>query len=111
MGLFKPLVRWLFVLAGAVIGSYAGRVAAAAYRGEPVEPLLRLDRAALMRPDVVPGFLAVEFAGKVLGLGPLSAGVVAAAAAGAAAFLDGPFVARDKEADVRPAAGGGDVPE
>ncbi len=96
--LLKPILRWVFVMAGAVLGSYGGRIAAAAYRGEPVEPLLRLDRAALMRPDAVPGFLAVELVGKVLNLGPWSAGIVAAAAA-AAAFVEGPFVPRRPRPD------------
>src|SRR5215216_4267253 len=64
MGLFQPLIRWIFVLVGALAGSYGGRAAAAYYRGEPVEPLLKLDRAAVMRPDMVPGFVAVELVGK-----------------------------------------------
>ena len=108
MGIFSGLVRWLFVLCGAVLGSYGGRLAAAAYRGEPVEPLMRLDRAALMRPDVVPGFLAVEFIGKVLKLGPWSAGLVAATTAAAAAFAEGPLVSGRGGEDLRPAAETGD---
>ena len=107
MGIFGGPIRWVFVLIGAVLGSYGGRVAAAAYRGEPVEPLLRLDRAALMRPDVVPGFLAVEFLGKVLKLGPWSAGLVAAAAAAAAAFAEGPFVS-GRGGELHPAPETGD---
>jgi len=107
MGLFKPLVRWVFVLVGAVAGGYGGRVAAAYYRGEPVELLLKLDRAALMRPDVVPGFVAVELVGKVFQLGPLSAALVAGAATATAAFLEGPF-ARGGAGDTAPDRGGGD---
>jgi hypothetical protein len=92
MGLVKPVVKWVFVLLGAIVGSYGGRVAAAYYRGEPVEPLLALDRTAVMRPDIVPGFVAVELVDKIVKLGPWSAAVVAAAAAAAAAFAEGPFV-------------------
>jgi hypothetical protein len=96
-GIVNAALRWVLVLCGAVLGSYAGRIAAAAARGEPVEPLLRLDRAVLMRPDVVPGFLAVEFIGKLVKLGPWSAGLVAAAAAAAAAFAEGPVVTREQD--------------
>src|SRR5688572_4410180 len=81
MGLVKGLgnsaLRWVLVLCGAALGSYGGRIAAAKLRGEPVQPLLRLDRALVLRPDVVPGFLAVEFIGKVLRLGPWSSALVA----------------------------------
>lgn len=101
MGIVKALrnsaLRWVLVLCGAVIGSYGGRIAAAALRGEPIEPLVRLNRTALMRPDVVPGFLAVEFLGKVVKLGPWSAGLVAAAGAAAAALAEGPIVAGKRE--------------
>ena len=103
MGLLKPVFRWAFVLVGAVLGSYGGRVAAAYYRGEPVEPLLSIDRAAVMRPDVVPGFVAVELIDKVVKLGPWSAAFVAAAAAAAAAFAEGPFVS-GRDRDLGPAA-------
>lgn len=87
--------RWLLVLGGAVVGSYGGRVAAAALRGEPVQPLLRLNRSAVLRPDVVPGFLAVEVTGRFFKLGPWTAALVAVAGAAAAAFAEGPFVSRD----------------
>src|SRR5215213_7386710 len=72
MGLFQPLIRWIFVLVGALAGSYGGR-------------------AAVMRPDMVPGFVAVELVGKVIKLGPLSAALVAGAATATSAFLEGPF--------------------
>ena len=108
MPLIGPAVRWLFVLCGAAVGSYGGRLAAAALRGEPVEPLLKLDRAAIMRPDVVPGFLAVEIAGKFLKLSPWSAALVAAAAAAAAALADGPLVDARGEDQPRPIPATGD---
>jgi hypothetical protein len=91
-GLGNSALRWMLVLLGVALGNYAGRIAAAMFRGEPVKPLLRLDQAVVLRPDVVPGFLAVEFIGKVLKLGPWSAALVAAAAAGAAAIAEGPIV-------------------
>lgn len=96
-GMSNSALRWVLVLCGALIGSYGGRIGAAALRGEPIEPLLRFDKSALMRPDVVPGFLAVEFVGKVLKLSPLSAGLIAAAAAAAAAFAEGPIVKDDSD--------------
>ena len=92
IGPVGSVVRWALVLGGAAAGSYGGRLAAARVRGEPVEPLLRLDRSALLRPDVVPGFMAVELLGRVLKLGPWSAAAVAATGAAAAAFAEGPFV-------------------
>jgi hypothetical protein len=101
MGILKAIrnsaLRWVLTLGGAIIGSYGGRIAAAALRGEPVEPLLHPNRAALMRPDVVPGFLAVELIGKILKLGPWSAALVAAAAAAAAAFAEGPIVSGKRD--------------
>jgi hypothetical protein len=87
--------RWVLVLGGAVVGSYGGRVAAAAMRGEPVQPLLRLNRTAVLRPDVVPGFLAVEVTGRFFKLGPWTAALVAVAGAAAAAFAEGPFVSHN----------------
>jgi hypothetical protein len=96
MGLIKRLLldrplRWLFVMAGAIVGSYAGRVAGAAWRGEAIEPLLKLDRRSVLRPDALPAFLAVEFVGRLTRLTPLGAALVAAAATGLIAFLDGPL--------------------
>ena len=88
------LLRWFFTLAGAAIGSHGGRIAAAALRGEETQPLLMLDRAALLRPDLVPGFLAVEIVGKLLKLGPWSSALVAAAGAAAGALAEGPLVSR-----------------
>jgi hypothetical protein len=96
-GLGNSALRWVLVLCGAAVGSYGGRIAAAKLRGEPVKPLLRLDRALVLRPDVVPGFLAVEFIGKVLRLGPWSAALVAAAAAAAAAIAEGPVVSEKQD--------------
>jgi hypothetical protein len=93
----NSIFRWTLVFVGATLGSYAGRVAATAVRGEPVEPLLWFDRSMLMRPDAVPGFLAVELIGKLLRLGPWSSALVAAAAAAAAAFVEGPLVRPDAE--------------
>jgi hypothetical protein len=98
MRVLKPVLRWLLVVIGAAIGSYAGRVAAAALRGEPVQPLLRPDRVLVMRHDLVPGFVAVELLGRLLKLGLWGSGLVAAVAAAAAAFVDGPIV-RDRRAD------------
>ena len=98
MGTGGSIVRWLWVLGGAAAGSYGGRVAAARMRGEPVAPLLKLDRTAVLRTDIVPGFLAVEITGRFLRLGPRRAALLAAAAAAAAAFADGPFV--DESGDV-----------
>lgn len=105
MSLLKSLVRWLFVLAGAAVGSYTGRAVAAALRGEPVRPLLRLDRVALVRQDLVPGFVAVELLGRLLKLGPWGAALVAAVAAAAAAFVDGPLVREEEAAEHEPALG------
>ena len=105
MGLVTAPLRWLFVLVGAALGSYGGRIGAAAMRGEPVEPLLRFEPASLLRSDLVPGFLAVELAGKLLKLGPWSAAVVAAAASAAAAFAEGPLVGRGEDGALAPAAG------
>jgi hypothetical protein len=99
-GLGNSALRWVLVLCGAALGSYGGRIAAAKLRGEPVQPLLRLDRALVLRPDVVPGFLAVEFIGKVLRLGPWSAALVAAAAAAAAAVAEGPIVSGTRDEPV-----------
>jgi hypothetical protein len=86
----RPL-RWLFVMAGAIVGSYAGRVAGAAWRGEAVEGLLKFDRRSVLRPDALPAFLAVEFIGRLTRLTPLGAALVAAAATGVISFLDGPL--------------------
>ena len=97
MGLLTAPLRWVFVLVGAALGSYGGRIAAAAMRGEPIEPLLRFEPASILRSDVVPGFLAVELAGKLLKLGPWSAAVVAAAASAAAAFAEGPLIDRGED--------------
>jgi hypothetical protein len=87
--------RWFLVMVGAVVGSYGGRVAAAAMRGEPVQPLLRLNQTAVLRPDIVPGFLAVEVTGRFFKLGPWTAALVAVAGAAAAAFAEGPFVSQN----------------
>ena len=106
MGLVTAPVRWVFVLLGAALGSYGGRIAAAAMRGEPVEPLVRFEPASVLRADVVPGFLAVELAGKLLKLGPWSAALVAAAASVAAAFAEGPLI--DRGEDGAPTPGMGD---
>jgi hypothetical protein len=108
MELFKPVVKWLCVLLGTLIGSYGGRIAAAYYRGEPVESLLTIDRAALMRPDIVPGFVAVELVDKVVKLGPWSAALVAATAAAAATLAEGPFVSGRGRDDRQPATDTGD---
>ena len=109
MGPGGSIVRWLWVLCGAAAGSYGGRVAAAQMRGEPVEPLLKLDQAAVLRTDVVPGFLAVEIAGRFLKLGPRSAALLAAAAAAAAAFADGPFVDESGDRSFQAAAAEGEA--
>jgi hypothetical protein len=96
-GLGNSALRWVLVLCGAALGNFGGKIVAALLRGEPVKPLLRLDRALLLRPDVVPGFLAVEFIGKILRLGPWSAALVAAAAAAAAAIAEGPIVPDNRD--------------
>jgi hypothetical protein len=108
MGLFTPAVKWLVVLVGALAGSYGGRIAAAYYRGEPVEALLKVDRSTLMRPDIVPGFVAVELVGKVIKLNPLGAALVAAAAAAAATLAEGPFVSGRGQDDQQLAVETGD---
>ena len=95
-GLLGRPLRWLLVMAGAIVGSYAGRVAGAAWRGEPVEPLLTIDRQTILRPDTVPGFLAVEIVGRLTRLTPLGAALVAAVATGVVAFLDGPLDRNDE---------------
>lgn len=100
MSVIKSLLawplRWALVMAGSVLGSYLGRVSGAAWRGEPVEPLLKVDRQMVLRPDAVPGFVAVEFVGRLTRLTPLGAAIVAAAATGVMAFLDGPLKRKDE---------------
>jgi len=91
---FVRIVRWLLVMAGAALGSYLGRVAGAISRGEPVDPLLRVDRATVLRSDAIPGFLAVEFVGRIVRLGPLGAALIAATGAGVFSFLEGPIMSR-----------------
>jgi hypothetical protein len=100
--LLRPVLRWVLVLAGALIGSYAGRAAAAAMRGEEVQPLLRVTPGDLFRADLMPGMMAAELIGKFVDLSPTTAALVAAAGSAVAAFADGPFVGRDDE----PAWGG-----
>lgn len=97
--MFGSLFRWVLVGGGALAGSYGGRIAAAALRGEPVEPLLRIDRASLLRPDMAPGIMAAEIAGRLLRLGPWSAALVAAAGAAAAVLAEGPLTRPDDDAD------------
>lgn len=87
-------MRWAAVFAGATAGSWAGRVAAAALNGEPVEPLLRVDQEALLSQDVAPGFLAAELLGRALRLGPVGEALLAATAAAASAVATGPLVER-----------------
>lgn len=93
------LLRWLLVGGGALAGSYGGRILAATLRGEPVEPLLRFDRATLLRPDMAPGIMAAEIAGRILRLGPWSAALVAAAGAAAAVLAEGPLTRPDADDD------------
>lgn len=97
MGILLWPVRWLTVFMGAALGGYVGRIGAAALRGEPVEPLLQLDRSVLFRPDVVPGFLAVEIIGKFVKLSMGAAMLVAAIAAAVAALVEGPLVSRPSQ--------------
>jgi hypothetical protein len=62
-----------------------------------------------MRPDIVPGFIAVELVGKVVKLDPWRAAVVAAAATTAATALsEGPFVSRRGHEDEQLAVETGD---
>lgn len=92
MSVVRSAMRPLLMVVGALVGSYGGRLAAAKLHGEPVAPLLRVDRSTLLKADIVPGYMAAELVAKLLNLGPVNAAVVAMAAGGASAFVGGPFV-------------------
>ena len=86
------VLRWVLLLAAATVGSWAGRVAAARLYGEPVDPLLQLDRRTLLEQDVAPGFLAAEVFGRNLGMGAAGQVALAALASAASAVATGPWV-------------------
>lgn len=89
------VLRWAAVFAGATMGSWAGRIAAARLYGEPVQPLMRLDARVLLNQDVAPGFLAAELLGKALRLGLTGEAVLAAGGAALSAIVTGPVVKRE----------------
>ena len=86
------VLRWVLLLAAATVGSWAGRVAAARLYGEPVDPLLQVDRRMLLEQDVAPGFLAAEVFGRNLGLGTAGQAALAMLASAASAVATGPWV-------------------
>ena len=86
------LLRWVLLLAAATVGSWAGRVVAARLYGEPVDPLLQIDRGTLLEQDVAPGFLAAEVFGRNLGLGTAGQAALAMLASAASAVTTGPWV-------------------
>jgi hypothetical protein len=92
-------VRWIAVFVGATAGSWAGRIAAAALYGEPVDPLLRLNARTLLEQDIAPGFLVAELLGRPLRLGPAGEAVLAAASAAASALATGPYVGKIEDRD------------
>lgn len=92
MSMVRSALRSALMVGGALVGSYGGRLAAARLRGEPVAPLLRVDRSTILKADIVPGYMAAELVVKLLNLGPLPAAVVAMAAGAASAVVEGPFV-------------------
>lgn len=92
MSIVRSALRSALMVVGALVGSYGGRLAAAKLRGEPVAPLLRVDRSTLLKADIVPGYMAAELVCKALDLGPVNAAAVAMAAGAASAIIEGPFV-------------------
>ena len=92
----KAAVRWVAVFAGATIGSYSGRLAAAMLYGEPVSPLLQVGPRTVLEQDVAPGFLAAEVIGRGFGFGLAGEAFVAGLAAGVSAVAAGPLIADDQ---------------
>ncbi len=88
----QSALRWMLVALAAALGSWLGRVLAAARDGEPLAPLLRLDGRTLLAQDVAPGLLAAELVGRGLGLGLAGQATVAALGAAASALATGPRV-------------------
>lgn len=88
----QTVLRWVVVALAAALGSWLGRVAAAARDGEPLAPLLRLDGRTLLEQDVAPGLLAAELVGRGLGLGLAGQATVAALGAAASALATGPRI-------------------
>lgn len=86
------MLRWMVVALAAAVGSWLGRVAAAARDGEPLAPLLRPHPRALLEQDVTPGLLAAELIGRGLGLGLTGQATVAALGAAASVLVTGPRV-------------------
>ncbi len=90
------LARWALLFVGATLGSWAGRLLAAALYHEPLTPRLALSPADLLRQDVAPGFLAAEALGHGPAAGPVGSALIAAAGAALSAILTGPMVTGDR---------------
>ncbi len=88
----QSALRWALVAIAAALGSWLGRVLAAARDGEPLAPLLRLDGRTLLEQDVAPGLLAAELVGRGLGLGLVGQATVAAIGAAVSVLATGPRV-------------------
>lgn len=85
-------LRWLAVFLGASLGSWAGRLAAAALYHEPVAPLLRVKPWTLLSQDVAPGFLATELFGRGQRAGLAGEVFIAAVGAAISAMATGPLL-------------------